>query len=238
MSNELDTGFIVPADFEISSELDAQFGIFYSSGGGETPISFTKTLIMDNFSISSDLTFSESYLNYPLLEFVTYNDDDNGQRHFITTSSMVEAFFQYSTYICLNEYNTNHYVTYTKQSSTAWTRGNRRYLDCIAVYGITPSKEITIDTLYNRENYGSSNVTFITTNSLFAYDIIVISTCTSSNDETLPCEFLVFPTSFESALTDKVLWIANKYNSGTRRFFYAHTVDPYQYFVVQGIKFN
>lgn len=207
-----------------------------SSGSGSLPVNFTKTLIMDNSSADTTLNFTEDYRNYAVLEFVTQNGST--LTRFITTSSIVDAIFQYCPVFCLNEYNTNQYVTYSQQSYTLWTKHNSRNVNCVAIYGMTADKIINIDTLYSRQAYGSSNVTFTTTKNLFNYDMMIVATCTSSYDETQPCAYLVYPTLLEPTLTDRILWLGNKYNSGSRIFIYEHTVDAYQYFMFQGIKFT
>ena len=217
-----------------------------SGGGGNAPEA-SQTLICDNSSYASSLTFTDDYADYDLLKFVLYRSDTAGEFVFYMTPAMVDAMWQYSNNLLnFNQPYGNNFVTYQKSSNTAWTRYGRRNMDIKYVYGLTFTNCTCTETeLYNRRGNGSSSVTFVppTGDSFLDYDYILFATCTGSNDETEPCLDVLRPKAekdiFGSPNTQQESVMVYKYNSGGSLVTVtSDTITSYAYFYVSGLKLS
>lgn len=212
-------------------------------GGGDLP-NFSATKLVDNTSKSATLSFSDDYHNYPILyfvcEWVNPNDPSIRETHYFATTPDIcdEIFLNSSNALCLNILGTNRYALYRKTNTTSWSRYAQRDTDCIEVYGISCDKTVTATTLYQRGDIGSSSVSITSVSSLYDYDIIFFSTCTSTWDETCVCEMPYFKTNHPTFFEGGNSWAGNKYNSSAGIVVSEYIISSYSYFMVQGIKFS
>jgi len=217
-----------------------------SGGGGNTPQA-TQTMICDNSSLGSTLTFTDDYENYDLIKFVVYRSDIGNQFTFYMTPAMINAMGQYSSNrINFNQPYGNNFVCYTKTSNTAWTRYGVRNLAVKYVYGLTFTNcTVTETELYNRQGIGSSNVTFTppTGETFFDYDYILLATCTGNSDET-QVNLEVFQPDIEKDIfgsdnADENSVRVYKYNQGgTFVTVTENTITSFSYFYACGLKLS
>lgn len=213
------------------------------SSGAQYPQA-TKTLIVDNTSLTNTLTFTESYTNYDFLEMVTYNSSSQKETSFLVTPSMVTASFTYSSNLMnFNEFDSDQYVCYKKTSDTVWTRNNSRNLNIKTIHGLTLSNATKTETeLYSREAISGSNVALTPPagKTFYDYDYILFMTCTGSSDETQPCNS-VFMNPVKDCMFDtfvsKTINI-NKYNTYQSSTVEADSITSYRYFYVVGLNFE
>lgn len=213
-------------------------------GGGALYPQATKTLIVDNTSLTNTLTFTDSYANYDFLEMVTYNSSSQKETTFLVTPSMVTASFTYSSNLMnFNEFDSDQYVCYKKTSDTVWTRNNSRNLNIKTIHGLTLSNATKTETvLYNREAISGSNVTLTPPagKTFYDYDYILFMTCTGSSDETQPCNS-VFMNPVKDCMFDTFVSRSiniNKYNTYQSSTVEADSITSYRYFYVIGLNFE
>ena len=215
-------------------------------GGGNTPQA-TQTMICDNSSLGSTLTFTDDYENYDLIKFVVYRSDVQNTFVFYATPAMINACWQYSSNrINFNQPYGNNFVCYQKSSNTSWSRYGVRNMAVQYVYGLTFTNCTVAETeLYNRQGIGSSAVTFTppTGESFLDYDFILFMTCTGNSDET-QVNLEVFQPGVEKDIfgSDNVKENAvtvYRYNTGgTVATVTENTITSYQYFYASGLKLN
>jgi len=215
-------------------------------GGGKLYPQATKTLIMDNTSLTNTLTFTDSYTNYDFLEMVTYNSSSQKETSFLVTPSMVTASFTYSRNLMnFNEFNSDQYVCYKKTSDTVWTRNNYRNLNIKTIHGLTLTNATKTETvLYNREGISSSTTTFTppTGKTFYDYDYILFVTCTGNSDETQPCTTIFINNvseedDFLNAYGSKNISV-DRYNNYTLVTIGETTITNSYYFYVVGLNFE
>ena len=215
-------------------------------GGGNTPQA-TQTLICDNSALGSTLTFTDDYENYDLIKFVVYRSDVQNTFVFYATPNMINACWQYSSNrINFNQPYGNNFVCYQKSSNTSWSRYGVRNMAVQYVYGLTFTNCTVAETeLYNRQDIGSSSVTFTppTGESFLDYDYILFMTCTGNSDET-QVNLEVFQPEIEKDIfgSDNVkenTVTVYRYNTGgTTATVTENTITSYQYFYASGLKLN
>lgn len=217
-----------------------------SGGGGNTPQA-TQTLICDNSSLGSTLTFTDNYENYDLIKFVVYRSDVQNTFVFYATPDMINACWQYSSNrINFNQPYGNNFVCYTKTSNTSWSRYGVRNLAVQYVYGLTFTNcTVTETELYNRQGIGSSAVTFTppTGESFLNYDYILFMTCTGNSDET-QVNLEVFQPNIEKDIfgsnnvKEDTVTVYRYNTGGTTATVTENTITSYQYFYASGLKLN
>lgn len=204
---------------------------------------FNRTKICDNSNLSSTLTFTEDYHNYPLVCITIYNNSTGLNTSIVTTPDIIDAIFTYSNNtINFNEFGNNQYCNYNKVNNTSWERYHQRNCDVISIYGITCNKSITHHTLYNKEGYtASTEVSINTVESLFDYDFIFFSVCDGDSSETQPCiNYAIMPGRDEFS-PDKTLipYVYNRYDNYYELNIKEHNIEGSKYyFCVQAIKIN
>lgn len=208
-----------------------------SNNGGGGGSGWSKTLLASNSAQGSTLSLSDDFHNYDLIEFVCKSPESGNPSYgltyrYLTTPDILDSMFTYSNNtICLNIINTNYYVCYTKSSNTSFAQANNRSLICIAVNGFKYSGTVTKDTLYERQGIGGSDVAISSQDSLFDYDLILFSTNTADNTETVICTNPVYKSEDYNPKL-------NRYNSAQNCTVSQNAITSYRYFCVQGLKFT
>lgn len=156
---------------------DALLGslIFNKSGGGggDTPLEFTKTSILDKTQMTN-IVLTEDYTNYPFLLFSLEDSESATVEAFVPTAMITDAFNN-SLMIAIAEIGVNRHVRYQKVSNTQFNRydGNLTLVD---VFGVNVNKPFTATTIYSRGRGQESEVT-ISSNNILDNDIIFFSGC-------------------------------------------------------------
>lgn len=211
-------------------------------GGGDTPLEFTRTKIVDNSTLGNTLLFSEDYHNYNLLVFEIYHSSTNTTYELVTTPDIIDEIFDKSVSgsnrcILFNLQGTNIYVQYLYTSNTQWTLYNNGGIICTAVYGVTCNKTIVATTIYQRGNTSYSAVEITSVDDLFDYDLILGSVCIGNWDCTSPA-FEYINLMNLSDLSSQVVYSWEVFNSRTSsKLLTPHKMSSGYYFMVQGINF-
>ena len=204
-----------------------------ASGGGSKP-TFTETQLIDNSSQATSFTFATDYHNFDFVRIEFTNASSNAVNSAIVTPNTLDAIFQYSPYLTVNELSSNQYATYS-QSGLTWTRDSRYYRNVIitAVYGLTCDMTVTEDEIYQATTPSSSSIAVTSTNKLTDYDWLMFVGNSSDNSEIVPNL---------SILTPLYVGIAGltQYYNGTNPILIDtdYTLTASRYFRVCGIKFT
>ena len=201
-------------------------------GGGDTPIEFTSTQICTNSSAAAGLTLSEDYHNYTFLRFTA-----NTGAGFLATPSLLDEIFARSNNIVnFNRSRTNVYHTYRKTSNTTFAHATYRDIYITGIYGLTPNKTANITDIYKRGAISNSGVS-ITSTDLFKYDLIIYASCDGAQDETVIPDSYYPISPFDSTFGTKYI-IGCMYNNSANLYMTNTTMQSYNWFMVQGIKFT
>ena len=211
-------------------------------GGGDTPIEFTKTSVIDKTQLPN-IVFNEDYTNYDLLLFVCSNSYDGITSEFLTTSDMITEIFTYSyngygTFIMFNKCGGNHYITYKKNSNSSWTKNANRYLEITDVCSVTCNKTITKTDIYKRGSLGNTTVTITTQDNILDNDLLIMSCTNGYGDGTNVCDTIV-NLKDTTTLFNNYIGSWARYNVGiTQAYISEHTITAGNYFMCQGLKFS
>lgn len=157
------------------------------NGGGETPLEFTKTSVVDKTQFPN-IAFNSDYTNYDLLLFVFTDTTDNEQIEFLVSSSMITSIFSMTPNYFLNRAGTNHYSRYNKSSNTLFVRQYYNNFDIVDVYAVTCNKNISFETIYQRADVSQSNVS-IEYDGIFENDFVLVS-LTGNGFVSVPNQYL------------------------------------------------
>lgn len=207
-------------------------------GGGTTP-EFTKTVILDNSSLSNTLTWDYDYADYDFLECELYNTSSDTSFKLITTPEIITALFANSEGRCtFNETATNQYICYTKSSNTSWSRYGGRNLVLKAVTGwICSNMNVVKAEIYDREDYSSSNVEIeLSSGSFYDYDYLFMCACTGTSDESIPNNYILCIDD-ETFNAYPIGFVLCSYNSKVALEMTSTKLSAGRYCYVQGVRF-
>lgn len=145
------------------------------SGGGDTPLEFTKTSILDKTQMTN-IVLTEDYTNYPFLLFSLVDSSDNMPVEALVPTAMITETFKNGQMICLTRMGANHHVRYRQTSNTEFTRYDGSYVDLVDVFGVTVNKPFITDVIYSRGK-GAESAVSISHDNILNNDIIFLSGC-------------------------------------------------------------
>lgn len=163
-------------------------------GGGSNKPTFTETLLIDNSAKATSFTFTDDYHDYPLVRIEFTNTSNNRVNNVVVSPDALDAIFQYSQYMTLNEWGNNNYATYSESGST-WTRHQSYFRNEIitAVYGMACDMTVTETELYQATSTSSSSVSVTSTDKLTSYDWLMFVCNSSDNTEIIPSLSILAP---------------------------------------------
>lgn len=145
-------------------------------GGGDTPIEFTKTSILDKTQMTN-IVLTTDYTNYPFLLFSFDVSLDNSKIEALVPTDIITEAFSNSLMIDFPYVGGNYDVRYSKVSNTQFNRySGSSYITLSDVFGVTVNKSFTKDVIYSRGSGGESEVT-ISHNNILDNDLIFFSGC-------------------------------------------------------------
>lgn len=204
--------------------------------GGTNKPSFTETLLIDNSAKATSFTFTDDYHDYPFVRIEFTNTSNNKVNNVVVTPDALDAIFQYSPYMTLNEWDNNNYATYSESGST-WTRHPSYFRNIIitAVYGMACDFTVTETELYQATSASSSAVAVTSTDKLTDYDWLMFVCNSGDNTDIIPSKSILAP-----AFVGEV-GVYQRYNTTSN---IAVSIDTEYalssgiYFRVSGIKFS
>ena len=162
--------------------------------GGNNKPSFTETLLIDNSAKATSFTFTDDYHDYPFVRIEFTNTSNNAVNNVVLTPAALDASFQYSPYMTVNEWGNNNYASYSESGST-WSRNPSGFRNIIitAVYGMTCDFTVTETELYQATSASSSSVSVTSTDKLTDYDWLMFVCNSSDNTEIIPSRSILAP---------------------------------------------
>lgn len=203
-------------------------------GGGKP--TFTETLLIDNSAKATSFTFTDDYHDYPFVRIEITNTSNNTVNSVVLTPNALDAIFQYSPYMTLNDWGNNNYATYS-ESSLTWERHPSYFRNLIitAVYGWECDITVTETELYQATSASSSSVSVTSTDKITDYDWLMFVCNSSDNTEIIPSKSIMLPAyvgtvgSYQryNTTSNVAVTVTSEY-----------TISNGIYFRVSGIKFS
>ena len=167
------------------------------SGGGSGAIvpTFTETVLVDNSALNTSFTFSSDYHNYDFIRIKLYNSSYTRYSYLLTTPSSIDATFDITTVLLVNEYNTNQACNYS-ESGLTWTRTWNRNCNIYEIVGLTCTNATVNETeIYKAISYSGTAVSITTQEDLMGYDWIIFTANDSAYDEVMFCPNMFVPSA-------------------------------------------
>ena len=204
-------------------------------GGDGKPL-FTSTVLCDNSSASSSLVLSDDYHNYNFIEFELTNSSSGVVTKILTTPDAIDAIFDLTTIIVLNEFNNNQYVGYSYNSAAyTFSRQYNRNCDCTKITGYVCSNLTVTETeIFKASSLSSASVS-ISSTGLLEYDFLIVAANNSDSTSIIPCNNVV---SYSDVPIDRYGYAFNGYNSTQYVSVTDTTMSSAPYLYVGGIKFS
>lgn len=204
-------------------------------GGDGKPL-FTSTVLCDNSSASSSLVLTDDYHNYDFVEFELTNSSTSAVTKIFTTPDAIDAIYNVTTDMVLNEFNNNQYAEYTYSSQTnTFNRVNHRNCDCTKITGYVCSNLTVTETEIFKANSRSSTPVSISSTGLLGYDFLIVAANNADSTSIVPCNNIV---SYSDAPIDSYGYAFNGYNSTQYVAITDTTMSSAPYLYVGGIKFT
>lgn len=211
---------------------------WYRCTGGKSGSkpTFTETLLIDNSAKATSFTFTDDYHDYPFVRIEITNTSNNTVNSVVLTPNALDAIFQYSPYMTLNEWGNNNYATYS-ESSLTWERHPSYFRNLIitAVYGWECDMTVTETELYQATSVSSSSVSVTSTDKITDYDWLMFVCNSSDNTEIIPSKSIMLPAYVGTVGSYQ------RYNTTSNiavTVTSEYTISNGIYFRVSGIKFS
>jgi len=218
-----------------------------SGGGGGNP-TFTETVICDNTALSTgNLTFTDDFENYDLLDIELYNTSSLVDFHILTIPSVLSAIKNASSnQVNFNEVGNNQYKCYTLSADNlTWTVRGSRNLIIKSVKGLVcDNMTVTTTEFYKRNSISPVVATIEPIEDIADYDYIFFGIGDGASDQTQPCNI---PIRIDKNDFGTSLGVWHRYNNAGLPIFIDHhsivaPVDYYgnNYFILcaYGVKFE
>lgn len=203
--------------------------------GSDKPI-FTPTVLCDNTSASSSFVLSDDYHNYDFVEFELTNSSSGVVTKIFTTPNAIDAIYNVTTDMVLNEYNNNQYAEYTYNSSTnTFNRVNNRNCNCTKITGYVCSNLTVTETEIFKASSLSGTSVSISSTGLLGYDFLIVAANNADSTSIVPCNNIV---SFCDAPINSYGYAFNGYNSAQYVSITDTSMSSAPYLYVGGIKFT
>lgn len=209
---------------------------------------FTETVICDNSALSTgNLTFTDDFENYDLLDIELYNTSSLVDFHILTIPSVLVAIKTTSSnQVNFNEIGNNQYKCYTLSADNlSWTVRGSRNLIIKSVKGLVcDNMTVTTTEFYKRNSISPVVATIEPVEDIADYDYIFLGIGDGASDQTQPTNI---PIRIDKNDFDTSLGVWHRYNNAGLPVFIDHhsilaPVDYYgnNYFILcaYGVKFE
>ena len=205
-------------------------------GGGNTPLEFTKTSILDKTQMTN-IVLTTDYTNYPFLLFAFDAAWNNSKIEALVPTDIITEAFSHSMMLCFPYAGENVHVRYNKISNTEFKRyDGSNQITISDVFGVTVNKSFITDVIYSRGNGGESEVS-ISHNNILDNDLIFFSSCWNA-DADFANNFIWNNSSIKDAITQYSGGIVRR-GSQTKDIIITNTsISSAIHYMVLGIKFT
>lgn len=201
---------------------------------------FTEIVLVDNSTLASSFTYSEDYRNYDFLRFKLHNSSSSVDTYILTTPSTIDAIFNVTSRIMLNEYSNNQGCTYS-QSGLTWTRQWQRNVDIYEVVGLTCTNVTMTETeIFKATSQSGTSIDITTQLDLMSFDWILFSSNDSTYDEIMLCQKIFTPSEslYRATNEQPIPYAFSSYSSSTWVNISRNYISASTYLYVVGINFT
>lgn len=205
-------------------------------GGGDTPLEFTKTSIL-NKTETTNIVLTADYTDYPFLLFVFDVAWDNSHFEVLVPTDIITEAFGHSLMIAFPCVGDNAHVRYSKISNTQFKRyDGSNQITISDVFGVAVNKSFTTDVIYSRGNGGENEVS-ISHNNILDNDLIFFSGCWNA-DADFANNFIWNNTGIKEAITQYNGTVIRRGNSSKGIIITNTSISSAIHYMVLGIKFT